>query len=901
MKGTLSLIGLIMAIATMAQAAPAGDDAPWWEQEKIRLMWGQWSRLEGDGMSMTEVIENIAAVGGTVFVEDGGPDWRHAFVPERLAACRTHGLRHFGLVKVAHAVFPAKNTKARLAVDRNGHNSFEAKEKGEPAWISWAEWAPAYVACPFDEPTLEQWLVKPALECAEKGSDGLLVDWEPYATGMDSAGSLLCYCDDCFGNFLQRKRLGENPMTILPPKRVEWLTSEGLWDAYLQVLHARYKDVFRGIASRVRKIRPDFIFSHYCPFVRPGGLENGWRVLAAIEGPNSPEAPAIFVDESHYYPHPTCPWWDLYTRDYHAMGIKHIIGSYLTGWSGYPATAVRLDQYIYEAAINSDGTWTWFDSPLRADEYRVLRSANRRIATVESKLSDYLMNGRLDFAFACVVEQSGNPLSGEMVLQRTYHLNNSHLVHVSNANVDRPVTATVRCSQLPEGTTWTVRDPISGIHYLRAGKKPRWSDVQLSRGLALDLESRSDAWLLLEAAPAESGIDPVGGIVAEPIRSAPEPSEPEAVFPKSSPVAPGSKLVHLNSRTENNSVYPYYSTVKTSLHVVDVDTEADSELLAAKGNCWSPTWSPDGGLVAVSCYVNGKGQITIVAADGSEGYNASNNAFCDHSPTWSPDGKQIAFVSDRDGDWEIYRMDADGSNQIRLTTSPGMDRAPSWAPDSERIAFETDREGGYDIWLMNSDGSAPRPVVHKPGNEREPVWSPDGKWIACTYQHVGDRRSLLITNVEDGSSRAFLMPWGIRYTKISSVGWSPDGQRIAGAFQGGKNAADSARAGLFIIHADGSGHQEIVSRGPCQPRTGGEDNETRTGAGWYSDYSTSQRWVLRSFNGIAWSPDSARIAFSSDMDESGDFYVYTIPADGGDATRLDVTRSAWEQWCAWSP
>ena len=902
MKRTLSLIGFVVAIATLAQVALAEDDAPWWNQEKIRFMWGQWSRVEqGDGIPMPEVIKNLAAVGGTVFVEDGPPDWRRAFVPERLAACRKNGLRHFGMVKVANAVFAAKSTKARLALDRNGRNSFEAKEKGEPAWISWAEWAPPYVACPFDEPALEEWLVKPALECAENGSAGLLIDWEPYATGMESAGSLLCYCDDCFGKFLQRKNLGENPTIIAPPKRVQWLKSERLWDAYLQVLHARYKDVFRGLASRVRKIRPDFIFSHYCPFVRPGWLENGWRVLAAIEGPSSPEAPSIFVDESHYYPHPTCPWWDLYTRDYQVMGVKHIIGSYLTGWSGYPATAVSLDQYIYEAAINSDGTWAWFDSPLRADEYRVLRSANRRIATVESKVRDYLLNGRPDFAFAYVIEQSGNPLLGEKVLQRTYHLKDSHLVHVSNANIDRPVTATVRCSRIPEGTTWTVRDPISGVPYLRAGKKPRWSDKQLSRGLSLDLEKRSDAWLLLEAAPAESGIDPVGGIVAEPIRSAPKPSEAEAVLPKSSPVAAGSKLVYLKSRTENNRVYPFYSTVRTALHAVDVKTEADSALFAAKGNCWSPSWSPDGGLVAFSCYMNGKGQITIAAADGSRGYNASNNAFCDHSPTWSPDGKQIAFVSERDGDREIYRMNAHGSDQIRLTTSPGIDRAPRWSPNGKQIVFETNRGGGYDIWLMNPDGSAQRPLVHKPGNEREPVWSPDGKWIACTYQHVGDRRSLLITNVEDGSSRVFFAPWGIRYTNISSVSWSPDGKRIAGAFQGGKNTADSVRAGLFIINADGSGHQEIVSKGPWRPRTGGEHNGKMKGAGWYSDYSTSQRWVLRSFNSIAWSPDSARIAFSSDMDESGDFYVYTISADGGDVTRLDVTRSAWEQWSAWSP
>jgi hypothetical protein len=49
--------------------------------QKIRFMWGQWSRLEADGIPMSEVIGNLASVGGTVFVDDGSPDWRSAFDP----------------------------------------------------------------------------------------------------------------------------------------------------------------------------------------------------------------------------------------------------------------------------------------------------------------------------------------------------------------------------------------------------------------------------------------------------------------------------------------------------------------------------------------------------------------------------------------------------------------------------------------------------------------------------------------------------------------------------------------------------------------------------------------------------------------------------------------------------
>ena len=54
MKRTPLLIVLVVAVTTWVHAAFAGDDAPWWEQEKIRFMWGQWSRIEGDGQSFGE-------------------------------------------------------------------------------------------------------------------------------------------------------------------------------------------------------------------------------------------------------------------------------------------------------------------------------------------------------------------------------------------------------------------------------------------------------------------------------------------------------------------------------------------------------------------------------------------------------------------------------------------------------------------------------------------------------------------------------------------------------------------------------------------------------------------------------------------------------------------------------
>jgi DNA-binding winged helix-turn-helix (wHTH) protein len=61
----------------------------------------------------------------------------------------------------------------------------------------------------------------------------------------------------------------------------------------------------------------------------------------------------------------------------------------------------------------------------------------------------------------------------------------------------------------------------------------------------------------------------------------------------------------------------------------------------------------------------------------------SNNA-TDHRPAWSPDGSRIAFSSNRDGKNEIYVMDADGSNVKRLTNNLADDVNPGWSPNSFR-------------------------------------------------------------------------------------------------------------------------------------------------------------------------------------------------------------------------
>src|SRR6476659_3848947 len=123
----------------------------------------------------------------------------------------------------------------------------------------------------------------------------------------------------------------------------------------------------------------------------------------------------------------------------------------------------------------------------------------------------------------------------------------------------------------------------------------------------------------------------------------------------------------------------------------------------------SPSWSADGRRIAFASNRDGKTEIYIMDADGSNVSRLTNNSTDDDFPRWSPDGRRILFHSNRDGNGETYVMNADGANQTRLTIDTADDRGASWSPDGKRIAFASNRGNtnpyNFDIFVMDADGS----------------------------------------------------------------------------------------------------------------------------------------------------------------------------------------------------
>lgn len=203
--------------------------------------------------------------------------------------------------------------------------------------------------------------------------------------------------------------------------------------------------------------------------------------------------------------------------------------------------------------------------------------------------------------------------------------------------------------------------------------------------------------------------------------------------------------------------------------------------------------------------------------------------------------------------------------------------AGNWSHDGRDVAFyRSDRDGVDRLYVVSSSGSPERRVTERAvvvemteGTDRRdvmggPRWSPTESVIAFLSKRDG-APGVGIWLAEPASPGTG--PWEILRHRADdrSLRWSPDGKRIA--FVGNRDGKDN----LFVGDVDGEPWQLTFDR--------------------YDNTDPD------------WSPDGLTIAFISQRSDIDLFSnsICTIPAIGGEITRLTDDDRANERSPRWSP
>ncbi|WP_291141718.1 Tol-Pal system beta propeller repeat protein TolB [Hydrogenophaga sp.] len=193
--------------------------------------------------------------------------------------------------------------------------------------------------------------------------------------------------------------------------------------------------------------------------------------------------------------------------------------------------------------------------------------------------------------------------------------------------------------------------------------------------------------------------------------------------------------------------YVSFEARKPVIYTHEVATGKRRLLADFRGSNSAPAWSPDGKTIVATLSISGNAQLYAVDAGGGAPRRLSQSASIDTEPVFSPDGQQIYFVSDRGGSPQIYRMPAQGGGAQRVTFSGNYNISPSVSPDGRLLAYVSRVNGAFRLHVMELATGTVTALTDTTSDE-SPSFAPNGRMIIYATRDKG--AEALMTTTVDG-------------------------------------------------------------------------------------------------------------------------------------------------------
>lgn len=354
---------------------------------------------------------------------------------------------------------------------------------------------------------------------------------------------------------------------------------------------------------------------------------------------------------------------------------------------------------------------------------------------------------------------------------------------------------------------------------------------------------------------------------------------------------------------------PYRTSSDAQLAKIEV-----VPMVGLRGFQATPSFSPDGTLVAFRQSDGSNNTGIYVAAVGGDKSIQVTNGGGDCCPTWSPDGREIAFTRYSDKSFSIVTIPALGGTERRVYSGLAcMGEGLSWSPDGKLLAFS--QSSGEDptrstISLLSLADSSTRVLTSPPPGslDHAPVYSPDGTQIAFIRSTTAGVSNDIFVMAADGA-RVKRLTFDNRPI-MGPPAWTADGRELI--FSSNRGAATA----LWRVSAAGSDPRPVAGPAgeagwPSIPRKANNtlvyEQELSKYNIWRLDLKDARRHekppsALVSEKGDKMrpelSPDGKKIAFESNR--LGFWDIWTCDVNGSDCEQVTSLHGTAGR-ARWSP